>query len=202
MVTGALVLSGGESTRWGGYPKALLDAGGRPAVQRIAEVCLSQGLHPVTVVVGPHRGPVAHALKELPVEIVSAERWWQGRTASIQAGLAAIPEDRDVLFWPVDHPFVRASTVETLRHVAGTDLLGIWFLPAYHERGGHPVLWRAPVRRDILELRPDAPLRSLLPEFGPQVRRVDVEDPGVVGNVDTIEQYNAARDAYLAAGGD
>ena len=202
MVIGALVLSGGESTRWGGYPKALLDAGGRPAVQRIAEICLAQGLDPVAVVVGPHKGPVAHLLKELPVEIVDAERWWQGRTASIQAGLEAIPDDRDVLFWPVDHPFVRANTVATLRRVAETDLLGIWFLPAYHEHGGHPVLWRAPVRRDVLELRPDAPLRSLLPEFGPQVRRVDVDDPGVIANVDTIDEYNDARRTFLAAGGD
>ncbi len=200
MTTGALVLSGGESRRFGGFPKALLSTGPRSGVRRICEICLALDLDPVTVVVGAHSGPIAHDLKDLPVRVVTADDWWQGRTASVQAGLRALPDDRDVLFWPVDHPFVRRSTVEIMQRVAESDLLGVWFLPTHRERGGHPVLWRALVRRDLLELRPDAPIRSLLPEFGPQVRRVEVDDPGVVANVDDPDSYQAAFDAFLARG--
>ena len=190
--TAAIVLSGGESSRFGGEPKALLSVDGRSAVRRIAELCLARRFSPVSVVVGRHRGAVAHDLRGLDVTLVDSEHWEEGRTASVQAGLAATPADREVLFWPVDHPFVRSGTVDALLAAHDTDLLGVWFLPTFEGRGGHPVLWRPAVRNDIFDLRPDAPLRALLPEFGPQVRRVPVEDPGVVQNVDTPEAYRAA----------
>lgn len=188
----AIVLSGGGSSRFGGEPKALLSIDGRSGVRRLAELCLARGFSPVTVVVGLHRTAVAHELRGLDVALVDSEHWEEGRTASVQAGLAATPSDRDVLFWPVDHPFVRSATVDTLLAARDTDLLGVWFLPTFEGRGGHPVLWRPAVRNDIFDLRPDAPLRALMPEFGPQVRRVPVDDPGVVQNVDTPEAYRSA----------
>jgi len=196
MGTAALVLSGGESSRFGGLPKALMPIGGVPAVRRMADACLARGYDPVVVVVGPHRGPVAHELRDLPVSLVDSERWYEGRTASIQSGLAAIPNEEDVLFWPVDHPFVSVATLDALERAHSSDSLALWFIPTYQGRGGHPVLWRAAVRPDILDLRTDAPLRSLLPEFGIQVLRVPVSDPGVVTNVDTPEEYRVAHDEW------
>jgi len=171
---------------------------GTTAVRRLAELCLARGLDPVTVVVGPHRGPIAHELRHLAVELVDSELWYEGRTASVRSGLEAIPSDRDVLFWPVDHPFVSESTVDVLMRARESDPLAVWFIPTFEGRGGHPVLWRSTVRADILDLRSDAPLRSLLPEFGVQVRRVAVNDPGVVANVDTPEEYRTALDAWRA----
>jgi len=200
MALGALVLSGGESSRMGGYPKALVSAGGRSGVRRIVEVCLAEGCDPVVVVVGAHRIPIAHELRDLPVTIVEAEDWWEGRTASVQAGVRAMPAGHDVLFWPVDHPFVSAKTVEVLRRVAETDLMAVWFIPTHQGRGGHPVLWRSGVLKDVLELRPDAPIRSLLPEFGPQVRHLEVDDPGVVANVDTPDAWAAAFQVWKDRG--
>jgi molybdenum cofactor cytidylyltransferase len=198
MTTAALLLSGGASTRFGEQPKALLPVGDRTSIRRLAETCLQQGADPVVAVAGAHRLPVVHELRGLPVEVVQAEEWYEGRTASIHAGLEAIPADRDVLLWPVDHPFVSTRTVDALFAVRERDLLAVWFIPTYQGRGGHPVLWRSSVTGEILDLRADAPLRSLLPEFGPQVRRVAVEDPGVVANVDTPEQYSAAYDEWQA----
>ncbi len=196
MSTGALILSAGASSRFGGYPKALLAAGEDSGIRRIVRIVDEQGLDPIVVVVGAHKGPIAHALRDLPVQLVEAEDWWEGRTASVQAGLRAIPDDRDILFWPVDHPFVDPRTVELVRRASETDLLAVWFIPTHHGQGGHPVLWRPNVRPDLLELRPDAPIRSLMPEFGPQVRRIEVDDPGVVANIDTPEAYRAALDDW------
>jgi molybdenum cofactor cytidylyltransferase len=200
MTTAAILLSGGASQRFGGFPKALLQAGEQTAIRRLAEICLAEGHDPVVAVAGAHRGAVAHELRGMPVQLVEAEDWYEGRTASVQAGLRSIPEDRDVLLWPVDHPFVAAGTVQTLSNARESDLMAVWFIPTFRGRGGHPVLWRPSIRADILDLRPDAPLRSLLPEFGPQVRRVTVEDPGVVANVDTSEAYQAAYDEWRARG--
>ena len=201
MTTAALLLSGGESARFGGFPKALLEVDAQPVVRRLAEACLARGFDPVVVVVGAHHGPIAHAVRDVPVRVVLAEQWRDGRTASMQAGLAAIPEDRDLLFWPVDHPFVDERTVDRLLAARDSDPLAVWFLPEYRDRGGHPVLWRASLRRDLLALRSDAPIRSLLPEFGPQVRRIRVDDPGVIANVDTPDEFRAALDDWRRRGG-
>jgi hypothetical protein len=35
-----------------------------------------------------------------------------------------------------------------------------------------------------MDMRNDAPLRSLLPQYGVQVRRVAVEDPGVITDLE------------------
>jgi CTP:molybdopterin cytidylyltransferase MocA len=192
----ALILSGGASSRLGGEPKALLPVNGRSGVRRIAEICLGDGFDPVAVVVGPHRTAIAHELRGLDVHLVDSEDWEEGRTASVQAGLASLPPERDVLFWPVDHPFVAPRTVDALLAARSTDFLGVWFIPTFEGQGGHPVLWRPSVRNDIFDLRPDAPIRSLLPEFGPQVRRVAVDDPGVVANVDTLEAFRDAAASW------
>ncbi len=197
--TAALLLSAGASSRFGGEPKALLRVGERTSVRRMAEICLADGFDPVVVVVGPHRAPIVHELRDLAVTAVDAERWYEGRTASVQAGLLSLPADRDVLFWPVDHPFVAPRTIDRLLAARERDLLAVWFLPTYRGEGGHPVLWRPRVREEILNLRTDAPIRSLLPEFGPQVCRLDVEDPAVVANVDTPEEYRSAHDAWAAS---
>ena len=196
MGNSALILTAGESSRFGGSPKALLPTGERSAVRRLAEISLSAGFDPVLVVVGAHASPIEHELRGIPVEVLRAENWYEGRTASIQSGLRALPTGSDVLLWPVDHPFVSARTVSDLRAVALHDLLGVWFIPTYEGRGGHPVLFRAIVGAHVLELRPDAPLRSLLPEYGPQVRRCAVGDPSVVANVDTPDAYRTALEEW------
>ncbi|HYA57448.1 MAG TPA: nucleotidyltransferase family protein [Thermoplasmata archaeon] len=201
MGTGALILSAGESSRFGGQPKALLSIGPMSAVRRMAALCDALELDPVLVVVGPHSAPISHELRGLNAETVDSPRWFEGRTASIQSGLWAMPPDHDVLFWPVDHPFVLRSTIDALLRARDRDLIGVWFVPTFEDRGGHPVLWRPAVRPDIFDLRADAPLRSLLPEFGPQVLRVPVDDPGVVANVDTPEEYREALRDWEMRGG-
>lgn len=196
--TAALLLSGGASSRFGGSPKALASAGERSVVRRMVQVSRSQDYSPIVVVVGPHRIAIAHELRDLPVEIVDSEEWFEGRTASVQAGLRAIPDDSDVMMWPVDHPFVSSRTLDRLETVREHDPLAVWFIPTFDGRGGHPILWKPEVRMDLLQLRPDAPLRALLPEFGPQVRRVAVDDPGVLASIDTPEEYRTSYDAWIS----
>jgi molybdenum cofactor cytidylyltransferase len=192
----AVLLSGGASSRFYGRPKALLSVGSRPAIRRMAEISLDEELFPVIAVAGAHVEAVAHAVQGLPVTVVHAARWREGRTASIQAGIAAVPPGHDVLIWPVDHPFVEPSTVLQLLRARAGDPLGSWFVPTSGGLGGHPVLIRRDVFPAIRSLAAHGPLRNLLPGLGPQVVRVPVDDPGVVANIDTLERYVAAHQEW------
>lgn len=192
----ALLLSGGASTRLHGRPKATLTVGTRPAIRRMAEIALDEELFPVIAVGGLHTDAVVRVLSGLPVPVVRAERWAEGRTASIQAGLAAVPPGHDLLLWPVDHPFVESRTVHRLLRASESDALGSWFAPTSAGHGGHPVLIRRSVLPSIAALAPREPLRTLLPGLGPQLVRVPVDDPAVAEKIDTWESYVSAHRAW------
>ncbi len=192
MGTSAILLSGGRSARFGGFPKAALDLGGRPAIARMADVAEELGFDPVIAVAGAHVSEVRQCLAGTRAEVVESSHWSEGRTASVQDALRAVPPAQDVLLWPVDHPLVRSETIERLIAARDLDPLAVWFIPEWEGHGGHPVLWRPAVRPAVLALSPSAPLRSLLPYFGPQVRRVPTVDPGVAEPIDTPFAYESA----------
>ena len=192
----AIVLAAGASTRYGGRSKALLDISGELAVVRLIRICREEGYSP-RVVVGLHIAEVREVLRSTSAEVVENTDWARGRTGSLQKGLEGVPPEASVLLWPVDHPFVQAKTLRRLGTVAEHDAMGVWFIPTFEGFGGHPVLLQPSVISRIREVPSETPLRSLQPEFGPQVVRVPVDDPGVRANVDTVEDYQ--RFQYLGS---
>lgn len=196
-----VVLAAGASSRFGGFPKALLHLPEETAVGRI--VRLANGLAParILVVVGPHGREIRAALSDSPADVVDHPGWAEGRTGSIQAGIARVPETEDLLLWPVDHPLVNAMTLRALVEAAEDDRMGQWFIPTHEGRSGHPVLLRAALRPKLVALASDAPLRDLLAEVGVGVRRVAVHDPGVLANLDSPGALDRAL-ADLRAGGE
>ena len=188
----AIVLAAGASSRFEGVVKATLPVLGEPAVRRIVRLAHQGGFDPVVLVVGAHPETVTTALGDARAQVVVHPDWASGRTGSLAAGIDAVGHAEAVLVWPVDHPFANATTVHALRTRADGDALGVWFIPMFAGRGGHPVVIRRPVFDAIRGLPADAPLRSLLPYFGPQVVRFPVRDSGVVANIDTREAYDRA----------
>jgi molybdenum cofactor cytidylyltransferase len=184
----SVILTAGASTRFGGHSKALMSIQGEPAVARLVRVSQDGGFRPL-VVLGAHAAEIRAALGSTPVDLVENPSWADGRTGSIQRGIEQISEESEVLVWPVDHPFVQAKTLRRLRTAAEHDAMGVWFVPTFEGRNGHPVLLKPVVLRRLKDLRPSTPLRSLIPEFGPQVAHIPVDDPGVRANVDTEEDY-------------
>ena len=188
----SLILAAGASTRFQGHPKALLSIEGEPAVQRLVRLSREEGFEP-RVVVGRAAAEIRLALAPPAPVVLQNLDWEQGRTGSIQRGLQDLPGDAEVLLWPVDHPFVQAKTLRRLRTSAEHDAMGVWFIPTFEGSGGHPVLLKPPVLERVRTLAPGVPLRSLIPEFGPQVVRVPVDDWGVRANVDTESDYQRFR---------
>lgn len=188
----AIVLAAGASSRFGSVVKATLPIDGEPAVRRVARLAREAGFAPVVVVVGARMAVTLAALGSSGVEIVEHAGWALGRTGSLQAGLQSAGDVDAALVWPVDHPFAEAMSVEALQRRAETDAMAVWLVPTFQNRAGHPILLRSPTFDAVRSLAPDAPLRSLIPRFGPQVVRVPVADPGVVANVDTAEEYDRA----------
>ena len=108
----------------------------------------------------------------------------------MQAGLRSLSADNPeaVLLCLVDHPAVCAETVRRL--VATFRQCGVpVVIPIYQGRRGHPVLIARQVFDELLQLAPDAGADSVVRRYRPATQFIEVEDEGVVIDVDNPESY-------------
>ena len=188
MKLGGVVLAAGASRRMGS-PKALLEVAGETLVDRQIRL-LAACCQTVVVVVGRHGEEIRRRARRggeaVFVDNPAPER---GMLSSLQCGLAALPGGIDGwLFTPVDLPKVQE---ETVRALAAAARAGSFVIPRYRGRRGHPVLvgnqWRDEFTRAGEEETP----RAVIDRHRTHVVHIDVDDPGVVLDVDTPEDFRA-----------
>lgn len=182
-----LVLAAGASRRMG-RPKASVWVGGRPALERIARACAAFCMPAPWVVVGAHSCPT------LGYRIVHNPRWAQGRTTSIQAGLAAIGPTPAVLLWPVDVCLPGVEVVGALLEARRRAPRRALWVPSYDGRRGHPVLLGPRAQAALRTLGPQRPARDVVRRFAAagEVEHVVVDDPAVLVDLNRPADLRAA----------
>ncbi|MNR50640.1 Molybdenum cofactor cytidylyltransferase [compost metagenome] len=90
---------------------------------------------------------------------------------------------------PGDCPLVQK---ETIWHVANNN--GKVVIPSFQMRSGHPILLANEIRKCILEAKADSNLRKILEGY--EKNYVNVEDPGVLMDLDTPEDYKRVTEYY------
>ncbi|MEH7177806.1 nucleotidyltransferase family protein [Neobacillus vireti] len=116
------------------------------------------------------------------------ENFNQGMFRSIQKGVSEINAPT-FFITPGDCPVVKKETLQILK-----EHLGHVGIPSFHCKGGHPIKLSSDVKQKILETNPESNLRMVLNGFEKQY--IDVDDPGVIMDVDTPEDYQKAIDYY------
>ncbi len=109
----------------------------------------------------------------------------RGMFSSIQIGLAeAVASGATViLVHPADMPFVRT---ETIRLVADECVrTGRAVCPRYNGKRGHPLAFPVDVARQLLTIPALTPLNEAFAAIGLVRHELDVDDPGVLKDVDT-----------------
>jgi CTP:molybdopterin cytidylyltransferase MocA len=186
-----VVLAAGRSARMGS-PKALLDFLGVPFIVRILEALQALEVKTRVVVLGPDAPRIQPAIAAHDCMIVENPEPETGPIASLRGALRALQpvQPRAVLVWPVDLPHVRVSTVERVmdahRHSPGHVIV-----PTFAERRGHPVIWGSPLFAELLENKTATRegARAVLHSQEGQVITVAVDDPAVIDQVNTPEDY-------------
>jgi CTP:molybdopterin cytidylyltransferase MocA len=174
-----------------GRPKQLLPVNGTPAVRRCAEVILQAGLRDVVVVTGADSAAVEEAIGGLPVRIVRNDRPGSEMIDSVRLGLQAVADPvSSLLLCLADHPLILPATISRLV-AEGASLPHLIVIPVHQGRRGHPTLFPRPI---INEVHSGRTLRDVIGEHAGSLRLVAVDDPGVVLDMDTPEEYqHAAR---------
>jgi molybdenum cofactor cytidylyltransferase len=182
-----------------GSPKALLEYRGETFIQRLVRV-LSPVCGRVIVVLGYHAAEIRPGIPGSVVVTINPapER---GQLSSLQTGLAALPADADgFLFTPVDSPAVESATVarvaeEFRRRGAATMLV----IPRIQTPGGpkrgHPVFAARAIAEELLALPPTAMASDVIHGHIPQTVYIDVNDPGILIDIDDREAYRRLSEA-------
>lgn len=137
-MTAGLLLAAGAGRRMG-TPKALVrDADGTSWLQRAVRVLTDGGCTRVYVVLGAAAEEARPLLEGRGVDIVVADDWADGMSASLRTGLRAITGEDTALVTLVDLPDVSAAVVT--RVLAAGSGSAVLARASYDGRPGHPVL--------------------------------------------------------------
>jgi CTP:molybdopterin cytidylyltransferase MocA len=189
MKIAGLILAAGASTRMGS-PKALLKFRGETFLDRLIGI-LASHCAPVIVVLGHQAEAIEAGLRRAgQARLVLNPDHRKGQLSSLQCGLRAVPsESRGVLFTPVDHPAVEPATVQRLVEQAGRVPPPLLVIPRYEGRGGHPVCCARDLIPEFLALPAVAQAREVIRRHLEHTCYVEVEDPGILKDVDDPEAY-------------
>lgn len=175
-----------------GSPKALLEYQGELFAARLIRV-LSTVCDSVIVALGYNANVIQTRLAGVHPNVTFAvnrapER---GQLTSLQTALQLLPPDSDgFAFVPVDCPAVREDTVANVAaQFSRRDAETLLVVPSFHGKHGHPVFATKSVSMELLALSPNETAREVIHAHVPQTVYVEVDDPGILTDVDTPEAY-------------
>ncbi|MGI9326517.1 MAG: nucleotidyltransferase family protein [Pseudomonadales bacterium] len=192
-----LLLAAGAGTRFGSDKRLALTSTGLPllAATIARYACLGW---PIYIVIRPEDSDLPERIRrDLHGTTEAARLHWVvavdahlGMGHSLRAGVDALLDDgfTEALVGLGDMPYVRAATLRSLQLLllesASADLLA---RPRHQSRPGNPVGFSHTQLRKLVHLSGDVGARQLLQQQHSHVTWLEVDDPGVLQDVDRPE---------------
>lgn len=192
----AILLAAGESSRMGQL-KALLPWHGQSLLEHQLSALREGGAEKVIVVLG-HRADDLRSLCEGRdgVTWTLNPDYLQGKTTSIKAGLAALdPAAADeILLLNVDQPRSSEDVARVLQvHRANVCAITV---PEYRGKGGHPIAISSSLLPELLAIDEESQgIKAVVRRRPEAVHRFLMDNPEILLDLNTPEQYRAALDA-------
>ena len=159
MIAG-VVLAGGGSMRFGS-PKQLAELSGRPLIEHaLAAIRAVPAIERIVVVLGAESERIRATIDLEGCEVVVAADWSEGISASLRAGVAALPDADAVIVTLADQPLITPQVIAAVldRAEAPPPAARATFGGA----PGHPVLIKRELFAEVMELSGDSGARDLL----------------------------------------
>jgi len=196
-----VVPSSGASTRMG-RDKGLLEVGGHSFLRRTVRALAEGGCDPILVVVAEGEESLAAEAAEAGAVVLLNPEPGDGPITSLRIALAALDGTVDgVAYLPVDHPMVRADTVGLLLHASrATD--AALTVPLYEGKRGHPAVFGKALFVELLDPELEGGAKTVVYRHLPDAQLVDVQDEGVLIDIDTPSAYEAVLARLTSDGRD
>jgi molybdenum cofactor cytidylyltransferase len=187
----AIILAAGESRRMGS-PKMLLPFNGLTMIENVIENVKDSDVERVLIVLGPERVRLTSIARKMNVRYCYNDNFREGMLSSVQCGFSNLPDDyRAVLVFQGDQPLITKNPINRVIEKYSDSDNGI-VIPVYRKRRGHPILIDRKYHNEIANLNSSKGLRSLAEIFSDDVAEIETDDPGILRDFDTFEQYKMA----------
>lgn len=191
MIVG-MILAAGKSERMG-TPKQLLPWGDSTVLQRVVDVASASRLDMVIVILG-HRADEIEARINASrrTRILVNRRFEEGMGSSLKWGIRNAPPEAEAFMLILgDQPFIDAHVIDALIDSHRARSHGIT-VPVCNGRRGHPVIFDARYRAELLSIG-DRGAREVVMRHAGEIVEVPVESSLILRDMDTPEEYRAAR---------
>lgn len=187
----AIILAAGSSRRMG-TQKMLLPYGKKTIIETVVDHVLDSSVEHVLVILGPDPHKIRETLAGKPVKFCHNTQHEEGMLSSVICGFKALPEEAETaLIYLGDQPNISAEVSNAVLKAYNEELFGI-VIPVYEHRRGHPLLVDMKYRHEVEKLDLEQGLRTLRHQFPEDVLEVEVNEPGILLDIDTREDYDNA----------
>ena len=204
----ALLLAAGRGSRLSeNSSKPLTSWRGKSLVVRSLEPYLewqsaSRATVDLRIVLGFQAEQVAEHLAKVvdqPLKLMHNPDWESGMSSSIRTGLRAVSEQSfdGVLIGLADMPWVSADVLEKLTEQLTPSTI---VCPTYDGKRGHPILLGSDFFGEMQEIRGDVGARSLLKKYPECIQLVDVQEPGILEDIDQLSDCPGPLPRVLVLG--
>jgi len=150
---------------------------------------MDSGTGNIMVVLGSHRDEIMKVTGCLPVQYCRNENYREGMLSSVRCGFRSLPVTAEAaLVFLGDQPVISPSSIRSVILAYGNSGNGI-VIPVCEGKRGHPVLLSMKYREEIEKLDPEKGLRSLTDKHPGDVHEVEVNDHGILRDIDTKDNY-------------
>ena len=184
----SIILAAGESKRMG-FPKMLLPINGISMLETVIVNIEKSNIDQTLVVLGANREAIFELITNSDVKHCYNERYKEGMLSSVKCGFSNLPSDFEaVLVFQGDQPLITHKVINIIIDRYRLNCKRI-VIPVYKKRRGHPILIDSYYRHEIDKLEVSEGLRSLAYKFPEDVLEVEIDDPGILRDFDTYEDY-------------
>jgi molybdenum cofactor cytidylyltransferase len=174
--------------------KQLAEIDGETIIERVLRNAQASEVDEVIAVLGYMANDVAKRIKSPKIKIVVNHEYENGLSSSLKAGLQAIDSKASAgLFLLGDQPFVDSSVINKVVSEYARSHARI-VVPTFKGQRGNPVLFDKSLFDEIMALSGDVGGRKIATEHDPEVLTVEVDDPGVLIDIDTRNDLRLAAD--------
>jgi molybdenum cofactor cytidylyltransferase len=184
----AVLLAAGSSKRMG-QPKLLLPLGDKPVIKHCIDTLSAAGIGDIVAVVSMSGNGIREVLRDSPAVLAMNRIPGSDMAESVRTGLRELKgSPSGVLVCLSDHPLVSSATIKSItqQHQKTPDSI---LIPSYQGKRGHPTLFPNAIISGLLS-GSNRTLRDIIRDNTHRVRTIDVNDEGVVLDMDTEEDYH------------
>ena len=194
MPIAGVLLAAGRAERFGGAKLQIALREGPDAGLAIGVAAcrhLAAAVDELIAVIRVGDDALAAAFANEHARIVVARHADEGMGVSLAEGVAAAPEASGYVVALADMPWIETSTIARVVQALAQGAAIV--APVYRGERGHPVGFASRYRAELLALRGDEGARAILAAHRSALTLIEVEDRGVVRDVDTPDDLREAH---------